>query len=102
MPCSDGGYDEMLREQAFEKVLESLKVRNDQLIRVICKIDTQFMNDDGYKLFLMTAGEEVRQVIQEHRITDEERWWNMYHPTYPNFTIGEIAKMVRSGILEDV
>lgn len=98
MPCSDSlAFDRMCQEQEVQK----FKDRNDQLIRVICKIDSQFMNDDGYKLFLMTAGEEVRKVVQEHRVTDEERWWNMYHEKFPDFNIGEIAKMVRSGILED-
>ena len=42
-----------------------------------------------------------KEIVQEHCISDEECWWNMYHEKYPNFTIGEIAKMVRSGILED-
>ena len=86
---------------AHEEEKQKLRDRNNQLIRVICKIDNQFMNDEGWKLFLLSTDKEVREVIQEHRITDEERWWNIYHSKYPDFTIGEIAKMVRSGILED-
>ena len=98
MPCSDSlAFDRMYHEQEVQK----LKDRNDQLIRVICKIDQQLMNDDGWKLFLLSTDKEVRKVVEEHRITDEERWWSMYHSTYPDFNIGEIAKMVRAGILED-
>ena len=69
-------------------------------MRVICKIDEALASNMEWQQHLLN-GDEVRSVIKEHRVADEERWWNMYHSKYPDFTIGEIAKMVRSGILED-
>lgn len=36
----------------------------------------------------------------EAEANDAQRWYKHYRGTYPNFSLDEIAKMVRNGILE--
>lgn len=101
MPCSDGGWSEAIREQEWKDKISSLQERNDKLIRVICRIDTCFHNDDGWKQFLSLRGnEDVHEVVLEHRAADEKRWWDKYKSKFHGFSKEEIAKMVRAGILE--
>lgn len=102
MPCSDGGWSERIREKEWEDKISNLQERNDKLIRVICRIDTCFRNDDAWKQFLSLRGnEEVCAVVLEHRATDEQRWWDKYKDKLQEFSKEEIAKMVRAGILDD-
>lgn len=82
--------------------LKDLEQRNHQLMRVICKVDAALSENEEWQQWLLQGDEEVRKVIQEHRISDEQRWLDVYKEKYSQFSKEEIAKMVRSGILEDV
>lgn len=105
MPCSDGKWWEELEREAKEKEtqkqLKLLQERNDQLMRVLCYIDRSFPNKEVWEEFLSSAIPEVRAVILEHRQADEKLWYEQYNTKFPLLTKQEIAKMVRSGILED-
>ena len=85
----------------LETKLKELEQRNHQLMRVICKIDGALASNTEWQQHLLNGDAEVRSVIQDHRLLDEQRWYSMYSTEYPKFSKEEIAKMVRSGILED-
>lgn len=99
MPCSDGREDTSKLDN--ERKIRELKERNNQLMRVICKIDT-FLEGYGIDLPELYKDAEVRAVLQEHRVSDEDRWNNHYSVKYPHLSKDEIAKLVRAGILEDI
>lgn len=86
----------------LERKLKDIEQRNHQLMRVICKVDAALSENEEWQQWLLQGDEEVRQVIQQHRISDEQRWWNSYKEKYSQFSKEEIAKMVRAGILEDI
>lgn len=103
MPCYDA-RDEVERETKEKEMLKQLNLlqeRNDQLMRVLCYIDRSFQDREAWEEFLCGAIPEVRFVILEHRQADEKRWYEQYKTKFPLLTKQEIAKIVRSGILED-
>ena len=100
MPCYDSR--DRMDEAESERKIRELKERNDQLIRVICKIDNSMKEDFGWELFLLKTDAEVRAVINEHRMTDEDRWFDHYSAKFPQFNKDEISKLVRCGLLEDI
>ena len=43
---------------------------------------------------------EFESWLTKHQASDAQRWYKHYRGMYPNFSLDEIAKMVRNGILE--
>lgn len=76
--------------------------RNNQLMRVICKVDKALSENEEWQKHLREGDEEVRSVIQDHRESDEQRWFDYYKDKWPLFSKQEVAKMVRHGILADI
>lgn len=103
MPCRD--YYEDSQNEALEyatKVI-NLQERNDVLMRCLCKLDKFCLDNNGkfYDVFLL-SNKELREVLQQHRKSDEDNWFEVYSKKYPNFSKEEIARMVRAGILQDI
>ena len=104
MPCNDHRSSVQIEYEdtpATKLEMARLKSRNDELMRTICAIDAWARPQMEYRKFLL-ENMPVLTVINEHRTADEDGWYKAYHDKYPNFNKTEIAKMVRSGILEDV
>lgn len=99
MPCYDSR--DRMDEADSERRIRELKERTDQLMRVICKID-KFLDGYGIDLSVLCKDAEVRAVIQEHRITDEDRWFDHYSVKFPQFNKDDISKLVKAGLLEDI
>lgn len=104
MPCRDYRDDtrtEYVQDPALKRELTKLKKRNDQLMRTVCALDALLFSKHPQYAEWLTANPEAAKVIADHRLADEENWYNVYHKQYPQFTKTEIARMVRAGILED-
>lgn len=43
---------------------------------------------------------EYKRFVEQHRISDENRWYQKYKNMYPTFTQQEIVRMVKAGILK--
>lgn len=99
MPCIDGREDTSKLDN--ERAIKDLKDRNDQLIRVICNIDT-FLEGYGIDLSVLCKDAEVQAVVKDHRVSDGDRWFNHYSIKYPQLPRDEIIKLVRLGILKDI
>lgn len=97
MPCRSGFED----EPTIRIVDKHLQPELDKVTALLCAVSLHLQRDNP------TVFQELRVRlphynlwVKEHEAVDAQRWYKHYRGTYPNFSLDEIAKMVRNGILE--
>lgn len=97
MPCRSGFED----EPTIRIVDKHLQPELDRVTNLFC-ITTRFLQTHHYSVFnlLLLNVKGYKEWVAEHEVLDEQRWYKHYCSIYPNFSLEEIAKMVRNGILE--
>lgn len=103
MPCTytgsvegDRAYDAELRQAQF-------KQETDLVTRLLCFVTYRFekTNPATYKA-LLQENKELREWVTKHEAVDAARWYAHYKTEYPNYSLEEIAKAVRSGMLKEI
>lgn len=97
MPC----YVEDPSTPVVRIVDKHLQPDLDKLTALLCSL-SMFLGRHHVKV-LEQAIKDVpgfEPWLIKHQASDAQRWYKHYRGTYPNFSLDEIAKMVRNGILE--
>ena len=103
MPCTftgsvegDRAYDAQMRAEAFKKEI-------DLTTRLLCFVTYRFQktNPAVYKA-LLEENKELKDWTVQHEAADAARWYAHYKTEYPNYSLEEIAKAVKSGMLKEI
>ena len=92
----DRAYDAELRQAQF-------KQETDKVTRLLCFVTHRFekINPSVYK-GLLKENKELQDWVTQHEAVDAARWYEFYKGEYPNYSLEEIAKAVKSGMLKEV
>ena len=103
MPCTytgsvegDRAYDAQMRAQTFKQEI-------DKATRLLCFVMHRFekVNPSVYK-GLLKENKELQDWVTQHEAVDAARWFAHYKTEYPNYSLEEIAKAVKSGMLKEI
>ena len=103
MACTYTGSIEGDRAYDAELRAASLKQETDLVTRLLCFITHRFekTNPDVYKA-LLRENKELNDWVTKHEALDAIRWFQHYKTEYPNYSLEEIAKAVKSGMLKEI
>ena len=92
----DRAYDAQMRAEAYKKEI-------DLVTRLLCFVTHRFekINPSVYK-GLLKENKELQDWVTQHEAVDAARWYEFYKGEYPNYSLEEIAKAVKSGMLKEI
>ena len=97
MPCRSGFEDEPVTYIVDKHLQPDL----DKVTALLCSL-SMFLGRHHVKVLEQALKDvpEFESWLTKHQASDAQRWYKHYRGMYPNFSLDEIAKMVRNGILE--
>lgn len=103
MPCTYTGSIEGDRAYSAEMNANRLSNQLEITTRLLCFVTHRFekINPSVYK-GLLKENKELQDWVTEHEAVDAARWYAHYKTEYPNYSLEEIAKAVKSGMLKEI
>ena len=98
MPCRSGFEDHEIAIQH-----SSVKRELDTTTALLCSLITELKTKHLSVFNSITAtNPNLLDWYNQHRIVDENRWYDHYKNTYPNFSKKEIVKLIDNKLLKKV
>lgn len=103
MPCTYTGSVE--GDRAYDAQMDSKRFAHqlDITTRLLCFVTHRFekINPSVYQ-GLLQENKELQDWVTQHEAVDAARWYSHYKSEYPNYSLEEIAKAVKSGMLKEI